>query len=334
VVIGLAGLGQLAREVHLPLLRTFSQVRIEALADPELQAVNRCRALAPDASHYSSLSEMLQQSSVHAVLVASPTAEHGKHACEVLRAGKALYLEKPLASTLEEATLVLQEASVATAPAVMGFNYRFHPLAIRMRSALQKYARPVRSGRSVFSIAPRPLPTWKEQRTSGGGVLLDLGSHHFDLLRFMLNAEVLSVSARIWSERTEDDCCELELVFSNGARVQGMYSFCRVEQDTMELSDGKRQFVLHRYAPLRYPLWPAGEFAGYQWERLHSPWKEVSFRHSLASWIESIRNRSRPAPSLADGLESLRIVAAAERSARTGRPCLLDREKHAAGGND
>lgn len=230
-----------------------------------------------------------------------------------------------MGASLSEGIRLVEDTRTFETHAMIGFNYRFHPLAVRLRQRMKKDPEMVRHVRSVFSTAPRPLPAWKQKRASGGGVLLDLASHHFDLLRFLLDAEVVSVSARTWSERSEEDCCEGELVFSNGVRVDMLYSFCRSEQDRIELSGPRHRLLLNRYAPLTYPCRPVGEFVRYQWERRHSPWKEVSFRRSLSAWIESIRTGSLPPVTLADGLESLRVVDAAERSAHIGRPVVINR---------
>jgi myo-inositol 2-dehydrogenase / D-chiro-inositol 1-dehydrogenase len=317
VRVGIVGLGQLSREVHLPILRTLPQVTVEAIADPDYHAASRCRELAPQARIYSSIKDLLREAPVDAVLVASPTGEHTGHAGQVLDAGKALYLEKPLASTLEAGRALVQMAEGAGPPAMMGFNYRFHP---RVARCLAQRPQSIRCVRSAFSIAPRPVPAWKQKRASGGGVLLDLASHHFDLLRLLLGARPESVEARVWSERTEDDCCEVELTFDNGVQAFGSYSLCGTERDTIEIepAGSRNPIVLNRYAPLRYPLLPIGEFIEYQWERRRSPWKEVSFRRSLCAWIESVRSGKTPPVTLADGLESLRVVAAAEESAHKG----------------
>jgi myo-inositol 2-dehydrogenase / D-chiro-inositol 1-dehydrogenase len=328
--IGVSGLGQLAREVHLPLLASFPEVRVAAVADPDPEAFHRCQKLAPKAQYHSSLQHMLRESALDAVLVASPTAEHAGQGCQVLEAGKALYLEKPLATSVLDGMRFLNVGASSPCTAMMGFNYRFHPLAERLRKWLHR--NPVKHGRSTFTLAPRPLPSWKEKRASGGGVLLDLASHHFDLLRFLLGSEVASVNARIWSERTEQDCCEIQLAFLNGISIQGFYSFCRTEQDAIELNGGNGKALLDRYAPLAYPLWPLHKFTAYQWERWRSPWKEVSFRRSLGFWIESIRRRSASPVTLRDGLESLRVVGAAETSALRGQVVSLNQQDRAAGG--
>ena len=326
ISVGVVGLGQLAREVHLPLLRRMPQVRVEALADPSAEALRQCLPLATGARSYSSCEALLAEARVDAVLIASPTGEHARQAESVLAAGKALYLEKPIAATLKDGCDVASAASRRKAAAMMGFNYRFHPL---IQSAKRKIERigpgRLQDVRSDFSIAPRPLPTWKQKRSTGGGVLLDLGSHHFYLLSYLLDARVETVSARIWSERTEGDCATLELTFENGVRAKCSYSFCRVEKDELEFKSENGRILIDRYAPLRFPLWPVSDFAAYQRERLRSPWKEVSFGRSLAAWVTAVQRREQPPLTTEDGLEALRVVLGAEQSALEAQPIQLEK---------
>jgi predicted dehydrogenase len=291
------------------------------VADPSSVALDRCSALSEGGRKFDSLDELLADGQADAVLIASPTGEHGWQAQRVLAAGKAIYLEKPISSSLDEGTRVVLAAAQATVPAMMGFNYRFHPLVQRAKRAIEnKQLTRIRQVRSCFSIAARPLPAWKQERASGGGVLLDLASHHFYLMLYLLGVPVVTVTARIWSERSEDDCCQAELTFENGVRADCFYSFCRHEQDKLELTAENGRISVDRYAPLRYPMWPAADFMAYQSERLHSPWKEVSFRRSLSSWIQAVRGCDKAPITMADGFEVLQVVLAAEQSALCGTP--------------
>ena len=89
---------------------------------------------------------------------------------------------------------------------MMGFNRRFHPVIEQAREIL------VQGGlgkiHAIQTVASEPPPTgkipqWRQHRTSGGGVMLELASHHIDLLRWLLNDEIARVEARIVSELSE-----------------------------------------------------------------------------------------------------------------------------------
>ncbi len=104
----------------------------------------------------------LASDDLDAVVVTLPTALHGAAALAAIARGVAMYLEKPLASTLEEATAV-RDAWRATALTVaVGFNSRFHPLLIRMRQQVRdgRIGDP-RLLRCAFTVAARYDGSWR-----------------------------------------------------------------------------------------------------------------------------------------------------------------------------
>lgn len=319
--IGVLGLGQLSREVHLPLLASLPHVEVAAIADPSPQALAQSKPIAPSASSFSSLEEMLERTGLNGVLIATPTGQHAAHARSAILAGIPCYLEKPVAGSLSEAGQLESLATTHNAAITVGFNYRFHP---RIRTLLEHPRAPFIQVRSVFTIAPRTIPVWKQSRAMGGGVLLDLASHHFDLMRYIMGAEPEQIEARIWSDRSEQDNAEVRIRFSNGAQAECRYSLCAGERDFLEFTTHHETVIHDRYAPLGYPFRPLRDFIRYQFERRRSPWKEVSFRRALLAWTDSLRRHSQPPVPLCDGIASLRMVAAAEEAARCGSQIKME----------
>jgi predicted dehydrogenase len=306
--IGIVGCGNLVRQVHLPTLNTLPGVSITALADPFQNSLEACASIAPSARCFPSLEDLLESQSVDAVLVASPSGEHARHANLVLHAQKALYLEKPMAASLEEALSLqpLQSAAVA----MMGFNYRFNPLLRHIAEDLRR--QPATHIESVFSTPPRPLPTWKSSRATGGGALLDLGAHHLDILTGLFGFDLTVQSATLTSKHSEHDSAALTLQANNGPTIESLFSLCTSDADSFTLTSPASRRHFSRYNPLSFPLFPPIQFAAYQWQRLRSPWKEPSFALSLAAWIEAIRRDTPPPVTLADGLRVARLIHDAE----------------------
>ncbi len=166
-----------------------------------------------------------------------------------LERGKHLYLEKPIACNLPDSRLVLEAWKKSGCIAMAGFNYRFHPLAVELKRQIQ-------SGRigkvieiqSVFSTHATDLPGWKENRSSGGGVLLDLASHHIDLFRFLLTSEIQSVFARVTRIQSEADTATLDLRDTGGVGIHSLFSLRSLEQNRVEIfgTDGKLSLDFYR----------------------------------------------------------------------------------------
>ena len=203
--VGVIGCGAIATVVHLRVLRRLRGVRVTALADPAPEARARAGRLVRGAALLTGPDELLARDDVDAVVVAAPSGLHARLALATLRTGRHLYLEKPIATTLEDGCRVAAAARDAGVVAAIGFNWRFQPLVARARELLSAgVIGDVRAVSTVFCEAGT-VPGWKARRSEGGGVLLDLGSHHFDLIRWLLDARVERVEATLASQASEHD---------------------------------------------------------------------------------------------------------------------------------
>src|SRR5687767_11130740 len=181
---------------------------------------------------------MLRNAELDAVIVAVPTQMHAAAAADIAGAGIAFYLEKPIAITSADAALVRSAAVNAGVKAVTGFNRRAHPLYQRARELIREGAiGEVHGAQTVFSepAPPAGLPLWKHKRETGGGALLDLGSHHIDLLRWLLGTEVETASASIRSISTEDDFASVTMSLANGAHAQSTFTLASAYADHLEI---------------------------------------------------------------------------------------------------
>jgi predicted dehydrogenase len=288
--------------------------------------------------------DAIARDDVAAVVIACATPAHAALAEAAARAGKHVYVEKPLALDAAEARRVLVTARAARVIGAVGFNFRAHPLH-RHAAALLAAGRlgPVRAVQTAFcepSAAER-MPAWKRRRETGGGVLLDLASHHVDTLRWLLGEEVARVEeARLESRESEQDVARLTLALRSGADVQAYFSFRTGPADYIELVGDRGTLRIDRYRTrldLRVArrfgygtraaaVRPSAALAALTVRRLARPAYEPSFRASLAAFVDRLRGGvSGPPPaSLEDGAASLAVVLAAEQASRTGRPAPVE----------
>ncbi|HVG32323.1 MAG TPA: Gfo/Idh/MocA family oxidoreductase [Pyrinomonadaceae bacterium] len=341
--VGLIGCGHIAQAAHLVNLKRLPSAELVALAEPDAGRRLEAQRLAPKAAAFTDYEELLDKAEVDALVICLPNALHARAAIAALEKGKHIYLEKPLATSLDEAQAVITAWQKAGVVAMMGFNYRFNKLYESVR-------RHIRSGtlgqllfaRTVFSTAVQDLPPWKRDRLSGGGVLFDLASHHFDLLRYFFDQEVRELFAETCSRRSDCDSAMLQLRLDDGMVVQSFFSLGAVEEDSFEIYGEGGKLSVDRYGSLEPRITPTtlGQLrlrelrhgvrslarSGYLLEKMRAPLHEPSYRKALSSFVAaalSADSATQAAPDLFDGYHSLAITEAAEESAMTGRSVQL-----------
>jgi predicted dehydrogenase len=334
--LGVLGCGGIARAAHLPSLARIAGAKVVALADADPSALAAANALVPAARAVSDYTDVVEMADVDAVIIALPPALHAEAAIGALGRGKHVYIEKPLATSLAEAERVAVAWQGTGLVSMMGFNYRWNPITMRAREAVAAGAlgTPL-AMRTVFSTPARAVPQWKHRRDTGGGVLLDLAVHHIDLARFLLGAEIATVSAELQSLRTEQDTAFVQLGLTNRCTVQSFFSLSAIEEDRIEIYGYEAKLTIDRYRSLRLEVIPAAaggalglaarRFAGelaalpYALRKVRSPLHDPSFPASLEAFVQAVQARSKARPDIGDGLRAVAVIDAAELSARTGR---------------
>jgi predicted dehydrogenase len=341
VRIGVLGCGSIARGAHLRSLARTPGAQVVALADADAANLAAARSLAPGATSVGDYADVIDMGDVDAVIIALPPALHADAALLALSRGKHVYVEKPLATRAADADRVLMAWRGSGLTGMMGFNYRYNPVVRQARSRIGAGAvgKPI-GVRTVFSTPRRAMPSWKQQRVTGGGALLDLAVHHIDLVRFLLDAEISQVSAEIRSASSDEDTVFLQLRLTNGATAQSMCSLSAIEEDRIEVYGSDAKITIDRYRSLRLEETPAaaggalsgavtrliGEMwaAPYALERRRAPLHDPSFPAAIDAFVRAIERRGEATPSLDDGSRALAVIEAAERSASSGHAVPLD----------
>lgn len=321
---GVIGCGVIAYWTHLRLLSNLRNATLVAAADPDPAARERARqltGLAIDADP----AALLARPEVDAVIISAPTGLHAPLAIAAAQAGKHIYLEKPIAIDapgLERLEAAVRDSGVRFAT---GFNRRHHPLFVEARRCLDAGA--IGPVRAVFSSFCEPLsqpgamPAWKRERATGGGVLLDLGSHHIDLLRWFLRAEVTRSDLRLSSVATEHDEAWLSLRFTNAVESSAYFSFRAGRADFFEFLGEHGTLRVDRHRASLVPRVSRSHGYGvrsalsvgsrdlWAWRllRLARPSYDPSYRLALQAFVDG-----HPGATLEDGRRSLDVILAAE----------------------
>jgi predicted dehydrogenase len=199
VRVAVIGAGAIAQVVHLPLLSRMRGVEIAAVSDRD---EHTARTIAERyGTRALSAEQIWGDESIRGVIVATPSHRHEENVIDALHAGKYVLVEKPLALTADGVQRVLDEDG-AQGRLLVGMNQRFRPDARALRSF-------VASGElgDVYYLKTgwlnRTKPTgrlrsWRLNRATGGGALMDLGLQMLDLALWTFGyPKPLRVSAHV-----------------------------------------------------------------------------------------------------------------------------------------
>lgn len=364
-LLGYGGIGKLHTLAYRSIpsyYPTFPRYRLAAVCTRSAATAQAAQADGGFAKAYTSLHELVADPDVQVIDCVLPNDGHKEAILAVLKANKSIYCEKPLALTGAEAREIATAAASSGGRLGMTFNYRFVPAIQKARQLVEAgalgeiyrfHAEYLHTG---YQDASRPL-TWRMRRAaSGGGAIMDLGSHIIDLVRFLVG-EFAQVSARTATYITQrplakgsaelgpvdvDDAAWLQATMTNGATGTLTVSrFATGSADDLRLiiegSKGALRFDLMDANWLYYfdATRKAGE-AG--WVRLETIQTYVGAQvppaRAILGWdrthaenqyqfLKAVLEGRDPSPGLRDGLLNNLVMDAAYRSADEERPVAV-----------
>jgi myo-inositol 2-dehydrogenase / D-chiro-inositol 1-dehydrogenase len=236
VRIGIVGCGRATTTLHLPALQAVAGARVVALADTDPEALRRTSKQVPIQRCVPDYRVLLDDRAIEAIAICVPVPFHVEMALAALDAGKHLFIEKPLALTLEECDRLIERAAGLPLQVMLGFNTRWHRLARQARTLYrQGNFGSLEVVRSVLTSCHNDPPEWRKRRISGGGVLLEMAMHHFDLWRYLLGEEVEEVSAHSRSGTWEDESATMTARFRCGALASATFAECTSQNNHIEI---------------------------------------------------------------------------------------------------
>jgi predicted dehydrogenase len=242
--VGLVGYGSAGRGIHARLLREVgAQVARVVTRSPERAAV--AEEDWPDVAVDGEVAGMLAHAGdLDVVVIASPTGRHAEHVRLALAAGVAVVVDKPLATTADEAAELARAGAEAGGRLTVFQNRRWDPEQLTLRALLDagELGRVHRFERRWERFRPVPQNRWKENDTRAGGLLLDLGAHLVDSA-VQLFGPVASVHAELRNITTPavDD---VFLALTHAARPDGTAVISHLQAGGLVGAPGPRTRVL------------------------------------------------------------------------------------------
>ena len=260
VTIGFAGAGNYASRVLIPAFKG-SSAKLHTLCSTggTSAAVHGKRAGFQYAS--SDTDKMIQSTDINTIVIATRHDSHAELAIKGLQAGKHIFVEKPLALTLPELQKVEAAHKVANTHLMVGFNRRFAPHVVKMKSLLDEVTEP-KTFMTVMNAGAIPADHWVQDKLIGGGRIIGEACHHIDLLRFLADSPITSVTAKCiggFSTDIPEDKAVIVLGFEDGSfgtihyLANGGTAF---PKERVEVFAGGATLHLDNFLTLRGYNWP------------------------------------------------------------------------------
>jgi predicted dehydrogenase len=205
---------------------------------------------------------LISDPNIDAVVITTRHDSHAALTCRALRAGKHVFVEKPLALTLEqideiENTLAEVRAAGKSPALMVGFNRRYAPHVVRMKQLLAGVTGPKAMVMTV-SAGAIPQSHWTQDPQVGGGRIIGEACHFVDLLRHLADSEIEHASIdRMQS--TCGDTATINLRFRDGS-IGTIHYFANgskaIPKERLEVFAGGRVLQLDNYRVLRGFGWP------------------------------------------------------------------------------
>lgn len=221
---GLLGAGDIVRKRVLPAMLSLENCHPLAVTRGRSDRAEEFAAANGIERAYTSLGEMLADSDVHAVYIASPVHLHAEHAIAAAVAGKHILCEKPMALTAGECREMIAAADSNGVTLGVAYYRRFYPVVRRIKQLIDagEIGRPVIVHISTFERfdpAPDDPRRWFiEKEKSGGGPMMDFGCHRIEVLLNLFGPveRVESLNSNVLYERNVEDTSAALMKFASG----------------------------------------------------------------------------------------------------------------------
>ncbi len=264
---GFIGCGEVAEKKSGP---AFNEVEGSEVVAVMSRTEQRARAYA--IKHgvprwYTDAQELIDDADVNAIYIATPPSSHATFAIMAMKAGKPVYVEKPLAASYEDCARVNRISEQTGVPCFVAYYRRYLPYFIKVKEIIDKQViGKILNVQVRFAVPPRELDythpdnlPWRlKPEISGGGYFYDLAPHQLDLLQYYFGVilDARGICANRGKLYTAEDSVSACFRFENDLPGSGSWCFVAHEsarEDCIEVmgDKGRLTFSVFDYAPIQ-----------------------------------------------------------------------------------
>jgi len=326
--LGIIGAGRIGKLHAESVAQRLPQAYVKLIADPLLNDETKewAKKLGVGGTT-KDYREILADPGIDAVLICSSTDTHAPISMETIAAGKHVFCEKPVSQDLGEILKVKEALQNSPVKYQVGFNRRFDH---NFRAARTAIAEGQIGSQRIIKITSRdPGPPPISYIKSSGGMFMDMTIHDFDMLRYLAGCEaetvfvqaanlvdpaigaagdvdtaIITLTMKNGAIALIDNCREAAYGYDQRVEVLGSLGQVATENDTASTAVLSTAQGVCAEKPLHFFL-----------ERYMD-----SFVQEMREFVQAIENDTPVPVGIEDGLQSVVMAMAAERSLKEGRP--------------
>lgn len=318
--LGVVGLG-FQGKIHLHNCLRIKDAKVLGVADISEKALKYARKVGVK-NIFRNYGDLLKVERLDAVVLSLPNFLHLDGVVKAAEAGKDIFLEKPLARSLDEGEKILSVVRKNDVKLMMGFDLRFNPILREVYGKLNdgyfgevQIAEATNVSGGPFSprsdqIGPVPVSSWWfDKELAGGGALLDLGSHMIDLLTWYFGeVEYLDCYLRHMFNIGLEDGATCVLKFKKGpfATVKVGWFSEDFLQSIQLCGVAKNMYVEISNSSVLRKVWEDLKMK-VGWHNSNPYYSELEY------FVKCLQKDEDPVPSGEDGLYNLRLISSAYR---------------------
>lgn len=310
VRIGFVGGGFIAN-VHMEILSKMKDVEISAIMEPDDSRAKKVTEKY-GAKRVNSLKEM-KDVGVDAVYITSPNKTHFEYASEAVKIGLNVFLEKPMATSLDHAEELVKLVEEKGVTFQVGHNRRFAYVYKFMKKAIEDgrikpYSFQIKMNRGELQVPP-----WVSDRNFTGGFLYETTLHLFDMMRFLFGEvkEMYVLAKKSVYEDYDDWAITVRMengiigTFMSSAHTSWMVPFERVEiyGEHMMMANDEMERVYFSMGDKNEATVKMEDFMKVDFK------KKWGYEEEDKLFIEALKDGKKPPVTVHDGFKAIEIVS-------------------------
>jgi myo-inositol 2-dehydrogenase/D-chiro-inositol 1-dehydrogenase len=322
VSIGIIGCGAIAESEHIPNILSISQAKLVGICDINKNKLDEIGDKFNISARYVHFEELIERKDIDAVIIATPAPTHAEIVLKSLDYGKKVFVEKPIAVSIEDAENIVNLSRKVSLPVMVGYQLRFLPNHQKVKEFIRKgmvgqiYTARIRAETLVI----KPAET----------LLIDYATHFFDLMNWYFDKEKIeSIAGTVKEDEKKTQVASTTILnYASGfySTIESIWvpkfswgivsRFFEVVGENGKIStdtSGPR-ISLWRASSLRDRVLGMKNFNPQETVNSFMPLSDYCYREELKAFVDSVIGNKPVSVTAEDGLKALKIADATFRS--------------------